>query len=573
MKKTILIILTISINFICFSQNSLNESWSFGAGFSNFIINGDLKPTGSFINLGGYIYSDKMITPSVGFELKLSYSKLSGQGNDDSFSLYGTPLNETEFNGTTFEGETSIIYNLSNLFSKYHKNENRKFNFSALLGVGIHRYNSTLYNSKTNELIADFGDSPSENGTTTSFYYTSGINLKYKIFDNLDLEFRQNFNINEDDHLDAAVSKKSNLDYFFKTNIGITYHLNKKINKSFTWYNKSETFIEQNNNMDIDVSESEADDDNDGVINLYDIEENTPKDAVVYGNGVAIDADEDGIIDLYDKCPLEYSTSKTGCKKDKDSDHDGVIDLEDECPNTFAKTLNGCPQESKVIEVETVEKISEIETEEKISEVETEEKISEVETEEKISEVETEEKISEVETVEKISEIKTEEKISEIETVEKISEVETVEKISEVETEEGKYKKQIISDVNKNNTKHGNVYLDNSVNINDIDTSPIYPDCIGQVTQFDITNCIISSISKYVSLKYNELSSNRISGKVRVLFIVKEDGSTKVVNILGDHNLESKLELKDILETLPKIQPGTLKGIPVPVKYSLLFSL
>jgi len=502
MKTKLIINLFLLINLSIYSQSSLRESWSIGAGFSNFMMNGDLKAKNSFINLGGYIYADKMISPSVGFELKLAYTKLSGQGNDSSYSIYNTPLSETKFDGTAFEGETNVIYNLSNLIDGIHKTKDRTFNFSILMGIGIHKYNSILYNTRTDEVLANFGDSPSKNGTTTSFYYTTGINVKYKFNKNIDFELRQNFNINEDDHLDAAISKKSSQDFYFKTSLGIVYNFNKKENKSFTWYDKSDSFIEEDNTLVSNLDE--LDDDNDGVINMYDIQKNTPKDAIVYGNGVAIDSDGDGIIDLYDKCSLEYATTKTGCIKDIDTDNDGVIDSEDECPTLYGETLNGCPKEKEVI-------------------------------------------------------------IS--------NEIKPKEIIKKPLTEEEKYKQQIITEINKKNTTHGNYELDNSVNINDIDTSPIYPDCIDKITQFDKTNCIISSISKYVNTFYDKNVANSINGKVRVLFIVKEDGSTKVIDVLGDYHLDSKKELKRVIETLPNIQPGTLKGIPVPVKYSLLFLL
>lgn len=504
MKAKIIIYIFLLLNLSLFSQSNLRESWSIGAGLSNFMMNGDLKAKNSLFNLGGYLYADKMISPSFGFEVKLAYSKLSGQGNDNNYSVYNTSLDNTNFKGTAIEGETNVIYNLNTIFNKIHSNKSRKFNFSALLGIGIHRYNSILYKSITNEVLADFGNSPSKNGTTTSFYYTTGVNVKYRFNNNIDFELRQNFNINEDDHLDAVISNKSNQDYYFKTSLGIVFNFNKKEHKNFIWYDNTEINIVEKTNLE-DVSD-EADDDLDGVINRYDIQKNTPNNAIVYGNGVAIDSDQDGIIDLYDKCPLEYANTKTGCLKDVDTDHDGVIDSEDNCPTLYGKTTNGCPKEKEVVAKITPKALTK-----------------------------------------------------------------PIEKGPL--TEEEKFKQQIIKEVNKKNTAHGNYELDNSVNINDVDSSPVYPDCIDKITKFDRTNCIISSISKYVNQYYNTNVADSIKGKVRVLFIVKEDGSTKVIDILGDYNIESKKELKRVLETLPNIAPGTYKGIPVPVKYSLLFIL
>lgn len=500
MKLKVTTFIFIFTNLITFGQNSIKESWSFGAGISNFIINGDLKSKESIFNLGAYGYVDKMISPSIGFELRFGYNTMSGKGNDGSFYLNNSiPIDKTYFKGTTLSLETNVIYNLSNIIENMHHNNERKFNYSFLLGVGVQTYDSKLYHVNTNKLLVDYGNSPSKNSSTGSFYYTFGFNVKYKLKKNLEIEFRQNFNINEEDHLDALISNKSNLDYFYKSNIGIVYTLNDKENKNFAWYDNADFIIVDKDTNITEKSIEEDDDDNDGVINKYDIEANTPIGAIVYGNGVAIDSDEDGIINLYDKCPLKYAKTKTGCKEDIDTDNDGIIDKLDECPTLYGKTKNGCPKEQNIINVK----------------------------------------------------------------------VEPVKEQSDTE----RYKQIIIAEVNAKNTKHGNKKLDNSVNISDIDTSPIFPGCESKNTKFDITNCIISNISKYVDINYNLNVAKSISGKVRVLFIVDEKGDTNVIDILGEYSTDAKDELKRVLESLPKIKPGTLKGINVPVKYSLLFIL
>ena len=498
MKIKLLLISFILFNLNINSQTSRQESWSFGAGISNFMMNGDLKAKSSLINIGAYGYADKMLSPSVGFEFKLGYSKLSGQGNDASFMANNHPLDKLKFEGSSTFFETNVIYNLSTIFNQLHKKDNRKFNFSVLFGLGFHTYNSKLYNTENNELLADFGNGPSKNGTTSSLYYTSGLNIKYKLKPNLELEFRQNININEEDHLDATVSNKSSIDYFFKSNIGIVYTLNKKEHKNFAWYNQQDVIVEDTTSDVVSTDEGELDDDNDGVINKYDRSKNTPKGAIVYGNGFAIDSDDDGVIDLYDKCPLKYAKTKTGCKEDIDTDNDGIIDRLDECPTLFGKTANGCPKEKNIVQEKPI--------------------------------------------------------------------------IKEL-SEEEKHKQQLIAEVNKNNTKHANKVLDNSVNISDVDTSPIFPGCENLSAKFDTTNCIISSISRYVDINYNLNIAKSINGKVRVLFIIDEQGNTKVIDILGEYPTIAKDELKRVLESLPNVQPGTLKGVTVPVKYSLLFIL
>lgn len=490
MKIKLLLLFLLSFLTKGISQNALKESLFFGVGMSNFIMNGDLKFSNSLINTGGYLYISKMVSPELGFELRYSFSDISGKGNDPNYSIGNTTLNNLYFKGESIGGELNIIYNLSNLFN-IHNVENRRFNYSTLLGMGIHQYNSKLYNSTTNELIADFGNGPSNNGTTGSLFYTLGLNVKYKLTEKIDIELRQNFNINEEDHLDAVVSNKSSLDYYFKTNVGVVFNLNRVNTKSFTWNDYTDTIQEKK----LDLTDS----DNDGVIDQFDIEENTPEGAEVYGNGVAIDADKDGVIDFYDKCHLEYAKTKTGCKE--------KVKI---AKVSIKSPLLIIPKTTPLIK-------------------------------------------------EKITLVKI-----------KLPKVEP--KIIIPLTKEELYKQKIINEVNKNNVKHDNVKLDNSVNISDIETSPIYPDCANEVTQFDKTNCIVASISNFINKNYNK-DIEKVKGKVRVLFIVKEDGSTEFIKVLGEYGTEVKHELKRVLETLPKIEPGKLNGVTVPVKYSLLFYL
>ena len=84
----------------------------------------------------------------------------------------------------------------------------RKWNFATYAGLGWHTFDSKLYAIDTGVLLVDYGSSPSSDGHANSLYFTTGTSLKYKINSNFDIELRQDFNLNEDDHLDAAISNK-----------------------------------------------------------------------------------------------------------------------------------------------------------------------------------------------------------------------------------------------------------------------------------------------------------------------------------------------------------------------------
>jgi outer membrane protein OmpA-like peptidoglycan-associated protein len=101
--------------------------------------------------------------------------------------------------------------------------------------------------------------------------------------------------------------------------------------------------VEKNGCPDAPTEMDWNDSDGDGVVNQFDKEPNTPKNARVYGNGVAVDSDYDDIPDHQDECPFKAGpVENKGCPKIEgaikaninDSDKDGVIDLYDKEPNT-----------------------------------------------------------------------------------------------------------------------------------------------------------------------------------------------------------------------------------------------
>ena len=91
------------------------------------------------------------------------------------------------------------------------------------------------------------------------------------------------------------------------------------------------------------------DDDGDGVPDIHDHCQNTPRGATVDAMGCPHDSDGDGVYDGIDKCPntlpvVGMKIDSTGCPAD--ADHDGVPDHHDLCPNTpehVSVTPQGCP--------------------------------------------------------------------------------------------------------------------------------------------------------------------------------------------------------------------------------------
>jgi len=349
MKKLIALLFLFVFTTTISAQDRGLDSWSIGAGVSNFVMQGDLRSYGQLdvldnfnFNLGYHLYVDKMITPAFGFELKGRYTNISGGAFEltDYDVLYtSVPLNLTRFEGVAYGAEFNTILNFSSLARKPYSTKERKWNVASYFGLGMHYYDSKLYNITNDNLLVDFGDSPSSNHSTNSLYYTAGMGFKYKVNNNIDIELRQDINVNEDDYLDAAGSMKAPLDVFYNTSLGVVFKLNKKNYNNYTWLDElTETEgIEEENPL--------VDSDGDGVIDMFDKEPNTPRGAFVYGNGVTIDTDKDGIPDHIDKCPTRYSRGNNGCPVDTDGD--GITDDIDLCPKVAGDKANlGCPKDA-----------------------------------------------------------------------------------------------------------------------------------------------------------------------------------------------------------------------------------
>ncbi|WP_196885912.1 OmpA family protein [Aureivirga sp. CE67] len=369
MKKILLaFLLTPLLAISTFAQKSDFNSWSLGFGGSGTLMFGDIKSFDSSgfkdFGYGGYLYVDKMFTPTFGIELKANYLTFKGEstGFSEAYDvLYTTnELDGFRFESTSYGGEFNVILNLSNISPRI-TNKQRKFNAAMYAGLGVHQYSSKLYNLKTDELEFAFGDSEDTNSSNIfSPYGTVGLGLKYRLSKRLDLELRQTVNVNLSDNLDGAISTKQALETFAVTNLGLVFKFGGK-EKNAVWfdsassgYKKSGTKKKKNKIM----VDAYKDTDGDGVMDRFDKEPNTPPGVRVYGSGEAIDTDNDGIPDYQDACPFKQGLEDNGgCPEFKDSDNDGIFDVDDACPYEKGLEKNdGCPEEG--ISENALEKIA-----------------------------------------------------------------------------------------------------------------------------------------------------------------------------------------------------------------------
>ncbi len=341
-----------------------SNTWAVGGGFSNFIMHGDLRSIGTgnqgnFWNFGGYAYVDKMFNPLLGLEFKVNYNKISGgaQYFSDIYEvLYvqNTQItNNLFFEGTAYGAELNLIFSFSNL---YVQNRTR-WHISGYFGMGYHQYDSQLFERNldgSRTLLVDFGQNPARNSVkqASSIYLSAQLGLKYRINKRVDIEVRPSWYFNYEDHLDGAISNKQDWETFFVTHVGVAIKLGRE--KVFTIWGEDEAKDSIIDNLKLKL----VDTDNDGVIDQFDKEPNTPEGVMVYANGVSIDSDGDTVPDYKDDCRFKKGlVSNKGCPLAGDKDKDGVPDNEDKCIDVRGlEKYQGCPDEEtlKITEIVTV---------------------------------------------------------------------------------------------------------------------------------------------------------------------------------------------------------------------------
>lgn len=345
---------TTTTNNIFLKEQIQANKWAIGGGLSNFIMHGDLRSLGTgnqgnFWNFGGYVYVNKMFNPILGLEFKVNYNKLSGGAQYFSeiyevlYTNQGTINNNLFFEGRSYGAEVNLILSLSNIYRR----QTEKWHLASYVGVGYHQYNSVLYEKNSDgsrtELV-DFGFNPARNNKNeaSSIYLSLQLGLKYRLSKKIDIEFRPGFYLNYEDHLDATISDKQDLETFFVNHIGIVYKFGKQ--EKYTIWGKDKTEDDDTNKKGnpFDLKDT----DGDGVIDELDVQPMTPKGVKVYGDGSAVDSDKDRVPDYKDKCPFKKGLpGLDGCPRNKDTDGDGVYDDQDDCITIpGSKSNKGCPE-------------------------------------------------------------------------------------------------------------------------------------------------------------------------------------------------------------------------------------
>ena len=103
-----------------------------------------------------------------------------------------------------------------------------------------------------------------------------------------------------------------------------------------------------------------------------------------------------------------------------------------------------------------------------------------------------------------------------------------------------------------------------------IDEVPIFPGC-ETVEKSQRRQCFQEKMNQHIAqnFRYPEFAQkNGIQGRVFIQFMIENDGNIDDIRARGPHHLLEQAA-KIIIAKLPKMKPGTQKGKPVRVPFSI----
>jgi outer membrane protein OmpA-like peptidoglycan-associated protein len=238
------------------------------------------------------------------------YGKAAGNADNLNLSLRG-------FTSTWLSGTMWGLINLNSLASP---DKEKKVSMNLMLGAGANsstvvRYGTILTRPTESEKTTtkfDFSNNP--------FHLGAGVNLAFRVSPNLSigLEHQAIMAMGErrdlidgwDNGLENAnAAQRDYNDYVGFTNLSLNYIIgNKSGDSPAFWNNPLKNVIREIEGIKSNIGTGGKipiqDTDKDGVLDEFDLELNTPPNALVDTRGRTLDSDKDGVADYLDKQPF-----------------------------------------------------------------------------------------------------------------------------------------------------------------------------------------------------------------------------------------------------------------------------
>lgn len=273
----------------------------------------------------------------IGYTLNSSFSV---EGQLYGFGTNGTNRKNLEwFKGGGIEPSLNFKMNFTNLFFTGSASGNNKLNVSGYVGAGLFMFRSRLFNlyegdldpSKKSNIGINVGyESDYETTTkrTREISIPVGIQVSYDIDPQISLVFDQRFGLVQTDKMDAKISGSGAGEIYTYTALGVNYKLTDK-----RWIRPEAELNDKLAKVD-SILDGFNDSDNDGVMDTYDKDNQTPEGAKTTGDGMAMDTDGDGVADYIDQERLSLCSEVDENGVVLDSDGDNVPNCKDAEPNT-----------------------------------------------------------------------------------------------------------------------------------------------------------------------------------------------------------------------------------------------
>lgn len=349
------------------------NNWVVGVGIGSPMIQGDVNPV-----LGQSIGGDIEVRKAFSHVFSLRYQGVMALMKGVNYKLHPTALGLAPLNHRTVMTDNSLqaMFTLNNI--NFHKKQ-AKVAFNIFAGVGVstsftkfnlYDENGNAYDYSNLSNIETFGDKrfvrnevrnlldegfetiDKIDGKELNYHDNRilpsllvGAGLDFRLSRRVDLSLESRISKHFTDELDGHRVGNGN-DWFLYSSVGLNFKIGKG-EETATWQNPLAQSYTDVMELKKGATQEELfqDLDKDGVLDIFDLDLNTPNGVEVNSKGQALDYDKDGIPNYKDK----ELHSPDGAKVDAygraiDSDGDGVpdvLDLEANTPNDVAVDNNG----------------------------------------------------------------------------------------------------------------------------------------------------------------------------------------------------------------------------------------
>jgi outer membrane protein OmpA-like peptidoglycan-associated protein len=323
------------------AQDTPDESAQLPIWMENVYLGGSIGATTAITDVKQYdLYPVQKYRNEIGFGGGgyIGYtinSAFSVEGQIYGIGINGVKRQDYEwFTGGILEPSLNLKVNFTNLFFTGTKSQT-KLSLHGYAGAGIAMFRSRLFRLGEGDIELDpinrvegYDLNQEKLDRTQEISIPFGFQIGYELAPQVGLVLDQRVGFVNTDKLDATLTGNEAGEFYTYTAIGLNFKLSDK-----KWVRPESEMLDKLAQVD-SILEGFKDTDQDGVMDTYDKDNQTPAGAKTTGDGMAMDTDGDGVADYVDQERLSVCTEVDENGVALDSDGDNVPDCKDTEPNT-----------------------------------------------------------------------------------------------------------------------------------------------------------------------------------------------------------------------------------------------